>query len=62
MRSDEYRRIRAVFLDMAEQSSVPDVKARWLAMATDCLKLVESAERDQQRIVRRRVGQSRVVR
>jgi hypothetical protein len=39
MRSDEYRRIHAVCLDMAKQSSVREVKARWLAMAETCLKL-----------------------
>jgi hypothetical protein len=44
MRSDEYCRIHAVCLDMAKQSSVRDVKARWLAMAKDCLELAtESA-------------------
>ena len=31
---------------MAKQSSVPDVQARWLAMASACLKLAtELAER-----------------
>ena len=46
MRSEQYFRIRLVCLDMAKQSSVPDVQARWLAMASACLKLAtELAER-----------------
>jgi hypothetical protein len=34
MQSDEYRRLYAVCLTMAEQSNLPDVRARWLALAT----------------------------
>jgi hypothetical protein len=46
MRSDEYRCLHRVCLDMAKQSSVPDVRARWLAMARACSKLVtEPAKR-----------------
>jgi hypothetical protein len=33
MSQDEYRRLHAACLDMARQSIVPDVRARWLAMA-----------------------------
>jgi hypothetical protein len=34
MTLDEYRRLHAACLDMARQSSLPDVRDRWLAMAT----------------------------
>jgi hypothetical protein len=33
MSYDEYRRLHVACLDMARQSSLPDVRARWLAMA-----------------------------
>jgi hypothetical protein len=38
MTYDEYRRLHAACLDMARQSSLPDVRARWLAMADVWLK------------------------
>ena len=34
MHSDEYRRLHAVCLTMAQQSNLPDLRARWLALAT----------------------------
>jgi hypothetical protein len=30
---DEYRRLHAACIDMASQSNMPDLRARWLAMA-----------------------------
>jgi hypothetical protein len=33
MSYDEYRRLHTACLDMARQSSVPELRARWLAMA-----------------------------
>ena len=36
MLSDEYRRLYATCLTMAEQSNSPDARARWLALAKDC--------------------------
>ena len=41
MLSDEYRRLYATCLTMAEQSNSPDARARWLAVAKDCESLVE---------------------
>jgi hypothetical protein len=39
MTYDEYRRLHVACLDMARQSStLPDVRARWLAMADVWLK------------------------
>jgi hypothetical protein len=43
MRSDEYGRLHAACLDMAKQSSVPDVQVRWLAMAVACMRLATEA-------------------
>jgi hypothetical protein len=40
MLSDEYRRLSATCLTMAEQSNSPDARARWLALAKDCENLV----------------------
>jgi hypothetical protein len=40
MHSDEYRRLHATCLQMAEQSNSPDVRARWLALANDCENLL----------------------
>jgi hypothetical protein len=39
MGSDEYRRLRAAFLTMAQQSDLPNVQARWLALAQACFSL-----------------------
>jgi hypothetical protein len=39
MRHDEYRRLHAACLAMAKQSTLPDVRARWQAMADAWLKL-----------------------
>jgi len=39
MRYDEYYRLHMACLDMAKQTSVPDVQARWSAMAEGWLKL-----------------------
>jgi hypothetical protein len=36
MDSDEYRRLYATCLTMANQSNLPDVRARWLTLAKDC--------------------------
>jgi hypothetical protein len=33
MRTDEYRRLHAACLAMAQQCNLPDLQARWLAMA-----------------------------
>jgi hypothetical protein len=38
MRRDEYYRLHAACLAMAGQSTEPDVRARWLAMAQVWLK------------------------
>jgi hypothetical protein len=38
MSYDEYRRLHAACLDMARQSSVPELRARWLAMADAWVK------------------------
>jgi hypothetical protein len=38
--SDEYRRLYATCLAMAEQSNLPEVRARWLALAKDCKDLL----------------------
>jgi len=38
MTYDEYRRLHLACLDMARQTSLPDVRARWLAMADAWLK------------------------
>jgi hypothetical protein len=40
MLSDEYRRLSATCLAMAEQSNSPDARARWLALAKDCENVV----------------------
>jgi hypothetical protein len=39
MRSDEYRRLDAVCLDMAKQSTLPELQARWRAIADEWLKI-----------------------
>ena len=39
MGSDEYRRLRAAFLTMAQQSDLPNVQTRWLALAQACSNL-----------------------
>ena len=37
MRCDEYHRLHAACLIMAEQSKQPDERARWFTLAQDCL-------------------------
>ena len=39
MRCDEYHRLHAACLIMAEQSKQPDERARWFTLAQDCLEL-----------------------
>ena len=39
MRSDDYHRLHEVCLAMAEQSTEPDLQARWLTAADAWLKL-----------------------
>ena len=39
MSYDEYCRLHMACLDMARQASLPDVRARWLAMADAWLKV-----------------------
>jgi hypothetical protein len=41
MFSGEYRRLYATCLTMAEQSNLPEARARWLALAKDCENLVK---------------------
>jgi hypothetical protein len=43
MHSDEYRRLHASCLRMAQQSNSPDERARWLALAKDCENLLEGS-------------------
>ena len=43
MRSDEYGRLYAAFLSMAQQSNLQDVRTRWLALAQDCCSLTREA-------------------
>ena len=38
LRSEDYRRLHIVCLDMARQSGLPDTRARWLAMAAAWLQ------------------------
>ena len=44
MRSDEYCRLHAACLAMAEQCNLPDVHARWLAMAKTWSNLANDAD------------------
>ena len=44
MLSDEYRRLYATCLTMAEQSNSPDAHARWLALAKNCENLVKEGQ------------------
>jgi hypothetical protein len=37
--SDEYRRLEAAFITMAEQSDLPNAQARWHALAETCSSL-----------------------
>jgi hypothetical protein len=39
LRSQDYHRLHIACLAMAKQSTLPDVQARWLAMANEWLKL-----------------------
>jgi hypothetical protein len=46
MHSDEYRRLYAACLTMAEQSHSPDARARWLALAKDCENLLRGSSNE----------------
>jgi hypothetical protein len=39
--SDEYGRLHAACVAMAEQSDLPDARARWLTLAQACLSLAK---------------------
>jgi hypothetical protein len=41
MDSNEYRRLRAACVAMAEQCSLPDARARWLKLAETCFSLAK---------------------
>jgi hypothetical protein len=41
MHSDEYRRVRAACVAMAEQCGLPDARARWLKLAETCFSLAK---------------------
>jgi hypothetical protein len=41
MRSDEYGRLHAAFLAMAEQTDSPEARARWFALALESRILAE---------------------
>ena len=43
---DEYRRLHAACLIMAEQSKQPDERARWFTLAQDCLALANNPRTD----------------
>ena len=60
MLSDEYRRLYATCLTMAEQSNSPDVRARWLALAKDCKDLLggSSAKERRSKLLSARVTQT----
>jgi hypothetical protein len=47
--SDEYRRLYATCLAMAEQSNLPEVRARWLALAKDCKDLLGGSSAKERR-------------
>jgi hypothetical protein len=49
MLSDEYRRLYATCLTMAEQSNSPDVQARWLALAKNCQALLGASSAAERR-------------
>ena len=44
MRSEGYRRLHQVCLDMAQQSKQPDARARWLKVAQDSLDRSRDAD------------------
>jgi hypothetical protein len=41
MHSDEYRRLHAACLTMADQSKLPEVQARWRTLAQSCSSLAK---------------------
>jgi hypothetical protein len=57
MLSNEYGRLYATCLTMAEQSNSPEARARWLALAQDCKNLVEdsSVKRGQSKLLATRL-------
>jgi hypothetical protein len=46
MHSEEYRRVRAACVAMAEQSGLPDARARWLKLAETCFSLAKDQPDD----------------
>jgi hypothetical protein len=59
MSYEEYCRLRMACLDMARQASLPDVRARWLAMAGAWLK-VATDTRDGSHTVEERAAAPRL--
>jgi hypothetical protein len=47
MGPDEYRRLHAVCLDLADQSNVADVRLRWLTMAQGWIELANELPQGQ---------------
>jgi hypothetical protein len=45
LRSQDYHRLHIACLAMAKQSTLPDVRARWQAMADEWLKLATEQRR-----------------
>jgi hypothetical protein len=43
MHCDEYRRLHAACLIMAEQTKQPDERARWFTLAQDCMRLANNS-------------------
>jgi hypothetical protein len=46
MHSDEYSRLRAACVAMAEQGGLPDARARWLKLAETCFSLAKDLPDD----------------
>jgi hypothetical protein len=49
MGPDEYRRLHAVCLDLADQSNVPNIRVRWLTMAQGWIELANEGDGSLQR-------------
>ena len=65
LRSEDYRRLHIVCLDMARQSGLPDTRARWLAMAAawHCERSCRFETHDRKRVRRERCSpQTRIER
>jgi hypothetical protein len=56
MHSDDYRRLRAACVAMAEQSGLPDARARWLKLAETCFSLAKDRPDDQSGRARARLA------